>query len=95
MAWLSAPRWSRRSANRLSTAAPGLTPRAALRSLSKIQMVEVQVPIADGRTLVMPRYTEPEAEQKMLLEKLGLALPPQPPPRVRNGKLELANLGPA
>jgi len=80
---------------KLSTAAPGLTPRAALRSLSKIQMVEVQVPIADGRTLVMPRYTEPEAEQKMLLEKLGLALPPQPPPRVRNGKLELANLGPA
>jgi hypothetical protein len=35
----------------------------------------------------MPRYTEPEPEQSMLLEKLGLRLPPQPPPRIRSGKL--------
>ena len=31
---------------------------------------------------MMPRYTEPEVEQQMLLETLGLALPPQPPPRI-------------
>ena len=75
---------------KLSATAPGLTPREALQSLSRIQMVEVQVPTSDGRTLIMPRYTEPESGQKMILEKLQLTLPPQPPPRIRGGKLELA-----
>jgi transposase len=75
---------------KLSAAAPGLTPRAALQSLAAIQMLEVQVPTSDGRLLVMPRHTEPEAEQRMILQKLGLALPPQPPPRIRAGKLELS-----
>ena len=75
---------------KLAATAPGLTPRAALQSLAAIQMVEVQVPTSDGKLLVMPRHTEPEAGQKMILEKLGLALPPQPPPRIRAGKLELA-----
>lgn len=75
---------------KLSAAAPGLTPRAALQSLSAIQMLEVHVPTRDGRVLVMPRHTEPEAQQKMILEKLNLQLPMQPPPRIRNGKLELA-----
>ena len=37
----------------------------------------------------MPRHTEPESEQQMLLEKLGLSLPSQPPPRIRAGKLLL------
>lgn len=74
---------------KLSATAPGLTPRAALASLSAIQMLEVQVPTADGRVLVMPRYTEPEAQQKMILESLKLTLPPQPPPRIRDGKPEL------
>jgi len=73
---------------KLSSAAPGLTPRAALQSLSAIQMLEVHVPTRDGRELIMPRYTEPEAQQKMVLEKLGLTLPPQPPPRIRDGKVE-------
>ena len=74
---------------KLSASAPGLTPRAALQSLSAIQMLEVRIPTSDGRVLVMPRHTEPEAQQKMILEKLGLALPPQPPPRIRAGQLEL------
>lgn len=74
---------------KLSAAAPGLTPRAALRSLSAIQMLEVQLPTTDGRVLVMPRYTEPEAQQNMILEALKLTLPPQPPPRIRHGKPEL------
>jgi len=50
-------------------------------------MVDVCLPTSDGRWLVMPRHTEPEAEQLMLLEKLGLTLPAQPPPRIRSGKL--------
>ena len=76
---------------KLIKAAPGLTPRAALASLSAIQMLEVQVPTTDGRVLVMPRYTEPEARQQMILESLRLTLPPQPPPRIRDGKPELTD----
>jgi transposase len=74
---------------KLATAAPGLTPRAVLQSLSAIQMIEVHIPTRDGRTLVMPRHTQPEAQQRMILEKLKLDLPPQPPPRIRGGKVEL------
>jgi hypothetical protein len=80
---------------KLATAAPGLTPRAALQSLSAIQMVEVHVPTSDGRVLVMPRHTEPEPQQQLILDQLNLSLPPQPPPRIRAaGKPELANATP-
>jgi hypothetical protein len=71
----------------IEPAAPGLSPRAVLEQLGAIKMVDVCLPTGDGRWLIMPRYTEPEAEQSMLLEKLGLRLPPQPPPRIRSGKL--------
>lgn len=79
---------------KLATAAPGLTPRAALQSLSAIQMVEVHVPTGDGRVLVMPRHTEPEPQQQLILDQLNLSLPPQPPPRIRAGRPELANAAP-
>jgi hypothetical protein len=36
----------------------------------------------DGRTLILSRYTQPENDQKILLEKLNLQLPDQPPPRI-------------
>jgi transposase len=71
----------------LEPLAPGLSPKAVLEQLASIQMLEVCLPTSDGRWLIMPRYTEPQAEQKMLLEKLKLTLPPQPPPRIRSGKL--------
>jgi hypothetical protein len=74
---------------KLAKSAPGLTPRAVLQSLSVIQLVEVHIPTRDGRTLVMPRHTEPEAQQRMILENLKLNLPPQPPPRLRGGKMAL------
>ena len=32
--------------------------------------------------LVMPRYTEPNPEQALLLHELKLVLPQQPPPRI-------------
>ena len=71
----------------LEPLAPGLSPRAVLEQLASIKMLDVCLPTSDKRWLIMPRYTEPEAEQKMLLEKLNLKLPPQPPPRIRSGKL--------
>ena len=68
---------------KLSRAAPGLTPREVLKSLGAIQMLDVVIPTTDGRELVLPRHTEPEAEQQMILETLGMELPQQPPPRIR------------
>ena len=75
---------------RLEALAPGLTPRAVLEKLASIQMLDVHFPTTDGRELVMPRYTEPEPEQKILLEKLKLFLPPQPPPKIRTCVEEFA-----
>jgi len=69
--------------HKLRQHAPGLTPREALSSLGAIKMVDVQLPTTDGRTLILPRYTEPESQQQMFLDKLDLTLPPQPPPRIR------------
>ncbi len=68
--------------NLLRPHAPGLTPRSALETLGTIQMVDVQIPTTDGRRLTMPRHTHPEAQHHMILDKLGLSLPPQPPPRI-------------
>jgi hypothetical protein len=74
---------------KLRAAAPGLTPREVLASLGAIQMVDVHLPTTDGRVLILPRYTDPQAEQEMILEKLKLALPAQPPPRIRASEVEL------
>ena len=67
---------------RLKPLAAGLTPRAVLDKLAAVQMLDVQFPTTDGRTLVMSRYTELGAEQKLLVKQLKLDLPPQPPPRI-------------
>ena len=67
----------------LQVHAPGLTPRAVLEKLAAIQMLDVEFPTTDGRCLVMPRYTEPELEQAILLHQLKLVLPQQPSPRLR------------
>jgi len=72
---------------RLGPHAPGLTPKAVLEKLATIQMVDVYLPTTDGRCLIMPRHTQPEKEHKILLEKLDLELPPQPPPRITSGQL--------
>jgi transposase len=69
--------------NRLQALAPGLTPRAVLETLAPIQMLDVMFPTTDGRRLVMPRYTQPTPQQKLLLHQLRLSLPDQPPPRIQ------------
>jgi hypothetical protein len=73
---------------RLRPLAGGLTPRAVLDKFALMQMLDVHFPTTDGRLLVLSRYTQPEADQKILLEQLRLTLPPQPPPRITaKGKL--------
>jgi transposase len=68
--------------HRLRMHAPGLTPRAVLEKLAGIQMLDVSFPTTDGRRLIMPRYTEPNPEQTLLIHHLNLILPQQPPPRI-------------
>jgi transposase len=68
---------------RLVALAPGLSPRAVLEKLATLQMLDVCLPTTDGRWLIMPRYTQPEAEQMLLLHQLHLPLPSQPPPRIK------------
>jgi transposase len=69
--------------NRLQIHAPGLSPTAVLEKLATIQMIDVWIPTQDERWLILPRYTQPSNELQLLLEKLRLALPPQPPPRIK------------
>jgi len=66
----------------LRTLAPGLTTRSVLEKFAGIQMVDVQIPTSDGRTLILQRYTHPTADVRLLLERLKLNLPAQPPPRI-------------
>jgi transposase len=76
---------------RLRPLAPGLTPRAVLDKLAAVQMLDVHFPTTDGRTLILSRYTELNADQKLLVKQLNLDMPPQPPPRITApGKLARA-----
>jgi transposase len=68
--------------HRLRALAPGLTPRAMLEKMAGIQMLDVQLPTTDGRTILLSRHTEPEPDQVLLLQQLKLRLPDQPPPRI-------------
>jgi len=70
---------------KLSLKAPGLTPRSLIEQLRAIQMLDVHFPTTDGRTLVFSRYTTPDKAQKLLIDQLGLKLPPQSPPRITAG----------
>ena len=67
---------------RLKPLASGLTPRAILEKFVAIQMLDVRFPTTDGRTLILSRHTELNADQKLLVKQLKLELPPQPPPRI-------------
>jgi len=62
--------------------APGLTPRSVLEKFAAVQMIDVHLPTTDGRHVILPRYTQPEKELQVLLERMKLNLPEQPPPRI-------------
>ena len=68
--------------------APGLTPRSVLEKFAAVQMIDVHLPTTDGRHVILPRYTQPEKELQVLLDRMKLNLPEQPPPRITSaGKL--------
>jgi len=61
---------------------PWLTPRSVLDKFAAVQMLDVQIPTTDNRQLILTRYTEPEPELRLLLDKLRIELPAQPPPKI-------------
>jgi transposase len=73
--------------NRLMIHAPGLTPAAVFEKLATIQMVEVWIPMMDGRWLVLPRHTQPEKDVQALLNQCQITLPSQPPPRIKASQI--------
>ena len=68
--------------HRLKHLAPGLSARSVLEKFSAVQMIDVHIPTTDARELTLTRYTQPESELKLLLERLKFTLPPQPPPKI-------------
>jgi len=70
---------------RLHALAPGLTAHSALEKFVAVQMIDVHLPTADGRELLLTRSTQPEPELRLLIQQLKLNLPPQPPPRIAAG----------
>ena len=69
----------REKARRLAS---GLSPRSVLEKFGAMQMLDVHFPTTDGRELIFRRYTQPEADQKLLVAQLKLTLPEQPPPQI-------------
>ena len=47
-----------------------------------MQMIDVQLPISDGRTIILSRYTQPDIDLQLLLTQLKLQLSDQPPARI-------------
>lgn len=67
---------------RLKALAGGLMPRVVFEKLATLHLLDVCVPTTDGRELLLVRRTEPERDVALLLARLKLELPPQPPPRI-------------
>jgi transposase len=67
---------------KLRSLASGTTPREVIAKFKTLQMVDVHLPTTDGRELILSRYTQPEAEHRILLDQLRLSLPSQSPPKI-------------
>jgi transposase len=77
-------------AQQLRPHASGLSARSVLDKFAAVQMLDVHIPTTDARELVLTRYTEPERELKLLLERLKLELPAQPPPKITETQVRAA-----
>ena len=76
---------------RLHALAPGLTPRSVIEKFAALQMIDLHVPTTDGRELLLTRYTEPEPELALLLDKLKFVLPAQPQPKISAAQIILSS----
>jgi transposase len=73
--------------HKLRGCADGLTAQDVLDKLGSIMMIDVRIPTTDGRILEMRRYSQPEVEHRIILDKLRVDLPKQPPPKVYSCQL--------
>jgi transposase len=62
------------SANGVDRTQP-MSPMRAIALLSTLQSADIVLPTTDGREIRLRRITEPTAEQKLLLQQLGISLP--------------------
>jgi len=67
---------------KLKAAAPGLSPWQVLDQFKRIVQVEVWFKLKAGGAICLPRSTQPEPAQAMLLHQMNWSLPEQPPPRI-------------
>jgi transposase len=67
---------------KLKAAAPALSPWQLLDQFRRIVQVEVWFKLRAGGAICLPRITQPELAQAILLHQLGWSLPEQPPPRI-------------
>src|SRR2546423_10181557 len=67
---------------KLKAVAPSLTPWQLLDQFGRIVQVEVWFELRAGGAICLPRITQPEPTQAILLHQLGWSLPEQPPPKI-------------
>ena len=67
---------------RLHGLAPGLSARSALAKFAAVQMIDVHLPTTDGREIILTRTTDPEPDLRLLIDRMNLVLPAQPPPKI-------------
>ncbi len=72
---------------KLKAAAPALSPWQMLDQFGRVVQVEVWFKLKAGGAICLPRITQPEPAQGLLLHQLGWTLPKQPPPRVYAAQL--------
>jgi transposase len=68
--------------HKLKAGAPSLTPWQLLDQFKRIVQVEVWFKLRAGGAICLPRITQPEPAQALLLHQLGWQLPEQPPPKI-------------
>src|SRR5580658_1511566 len=78
-------------ARRLNPFAPGLTAPSIIEKFAAVQMIDLHVPTTDGRELRLTRYTEPEPELRLILDKLRLVLPAQQMPTIASNPVPQAD----
>jgi len=67
---------------KLKAVGPGLTPWQLLDQFQRIVQVEVWFKLKAGGAICLPRITQPETPQALMLRQMGWTLPEQPPPRI-------------
>ena len=72
---------------KLKASAPGLSPWQLLDQFKRIVQVEVWFKLKAGGAICLPRITQPEAAQAMILHQMNWSLPEQPPPRIYQGQV--------